>query len=185
MSSGQMTVLAAAVATAVLALVVLLAVLVSARRGRRRTDAALAASRAEIAALQERLDAFVEQQASVPAPPAPRRRADDPEFVITTAGAVERDAAVAAPPTVDARQFASAAVGESLVRLVSLGYGVRRALSAENRNRIVFEMRRERLRSRKDRRRELRDLRRRLREEPTTDASTARPADATRTEDAA
>ena len=73
---------------------------------------------------------------------------------------------VAAPPPVDARQFASVAVGESLVRLVSLGYGVRRALSAENRNRIAFEMRREVRRSRKDRRRELRDLRRRLREEP-------------------
>lgn len=183
MSSGQMTVLAAAVATAVLALVVLLAVLVSARRGRRRTEAALTASRAEIAALEERLDALVAQQAAAPAAPAaspaPRHRAGEPEFVITTAGAVrEHQAAVPAPPTVDARQFASAAVGESLVRLVSLGYGVRRALSAENRNRIAFEMRRERLRSRKDRRRELRDLRRRLREEPGAEPGAARTEDA-------
>lgn len=180
MSSGQMTVLAAAVATAVLALVVLLAVLVSARRGRRRTEAALTASRAEIAALEERLDALVAQQAAAPAAsPAPRHRAGEPEFVITTAGAVrEHQAAVPAPATVDARQFASAAVGESLVRLVSLGYGVRRALSAENRNRIAFEMRRERLRSRKDRRRELRDLRRRLREEPGAEPGAARTEDA-------
>jgi hypothetical protein len=180
MSSGQMTVLAAAVAAAVLALVVLLAVLVSARRGRRRTEAALAASRAEIAALEGRLDALVAQHASPAAPPAPRHRAGEPEFVITTAGDVrERDASPApAPPQVDARQFASVAVGESLVRLVSLGYGVRRALSAENRNRIAFEMRRERLRSRKDRRRELRDLRRRLREEPGADAGAARTEDA-------
>lgn len=168
MSSGQMTVLAAAVATAVLVLVVLLAVLVSVlvsgRRARRRTDAALAASTAEIAALQERLDALTA------APPTPRRRADEPEFVITTAGAPRADEVeVSAPPSVDARQFASAALGESLVRLVSLGYGVRRALSAENRNRIAFEMRREVRRSRKDRRRELRDLRRRLREEPGLD----------------
>ena len=166
MSSGQMTVLAAAVATAVLVLVVLLAVLVSARRGRRRTEAALADSRAEITALRERLDALTAQQAA-PAPPAPRQRPDEPEFVITTAGAPRADEVdVSAPPPVDARQFASVAVGESLVRLVSLGYGVRRALSAENRNRIAFEMRREVRRSRKDRRRELRDLRRRLREEP-------------------
>lgn len=180
MSSGQMTVLAAAVATAVLALVVLLVVLVSARRGRRRTEAALATSRAEIAALQERLDALVAQQSAPPAgPPAPRHRAGEPEFVITTAGADrELDATEPGPPTVDARQFASVAVGESLVRLVSLGYGVRRALSAENRNRIAFEMRRERLRSRKDRRRELRDLRRRLREEPAADAGAARTEDA-------
>ena len=173
MSSGEMTVLAAAVATAVLVLVVLLAVLVSARRGRRRTEAALAASRAEIAALQERLDALAAQQPVAPTsqqvacPPAPRQRQDEPEFVITTARAPRTDEmGVPAPPPVDARQFASVAVGESLVRLVSLGYGVRRALSAENRNRIAFEMRREVRRSRKDRRRELRDLRRRLREEP-------------------
>ena len=170
MSSGQMTVLAAAVAVAATVLVVLLAVLVSARRGRRRTEAALAESRAEIAALQERLDAFAAEAARAtdpPAPQTPRRRTDEPEFVITTAGSPRTDDVdVAAPPPVDARQFASVAVGESLVRLVSLGYGVRRALSAENRNRIAFEMRREVRRSRKDRRRELRDLRRRLREEP-------------------
>ena len=47
-----------------------------------------------------------------------------------------------------AGQFASVAVGESLVRVLSFGYGVRRALSAENRNRIRFEMRREVKRSR-------------------------------------
>jgi len=171
MSSGQMSVLAAALGTGVLVLVVLIAVLVSARRGRRRTEAALATSRAEIAALQQRLDALTAQQAVPPAaPPAPRQRAEEPEFLITTAGSPRADEVdVAAPPTVDARQFASVAVGESLVRLVSLGYGVRRALSAENRNRIAFEMRREMRRSRKDRRRELRDLRRRLREEPGLD----------------
>jgi len=163
MSSGQITVLAVAVAAAAVLLVVLLTVLVGTRRARRRTEAALADSRAEIAALQERLDAL----ARPPAAPAPRRRADEPEFVITSAGPRPADEVeVSAPPTVDARQFASVAVGESLVRLVSLGYGVRRALSAENRNRIAFEVRREVRRSRKDRRRELRDLRRRLREEP-------------------
>jgi hypothetical protein len=42
------------------------------------------------------------------------------------------------------------------VRVVSLGHGVRRALSAENRHRIRFEMRREVKRSRKRRRRDLR-----------------------------
>ena len=168
MSSGQMTVLVAAVATVVLVLVVLLVVLVQARRAGRRTEAALAASRAEIAALQVRLDDLTAPPtAPASAPPAPRHRVGEPEFVITTAGNSRADDVdVSAPPPVDARQFASVALGESVVRLVSLGYGVRRALSAENRNRIAFEMRREVRRSRKDRRRELRDLRRRLREEP-------------------
>lgn len=168
MSYAPMTVLAAAVAAAAAVLVVLLAVLVSTRRARRRTDAALAAAAAEITALQERLDALTAQQTAPPAPaPAPRHRTDEPEYVITTAGprGTDDEGRPSAPP-VDARQFASLAVGESLVRLVSLGYGVRRALSAENRNRIAFEMRREVRRSRKDRRRELRDLRRRLREQP-------------------
>lgn len=169
MSSGQTMVLAAAFGAAALVLVVLLTVLVSARRARRRTDAALAASRAELAAMQERLDALAAQGPGPGAAvePAPRRRPAEPEFVITTAGAPGAGPVVVpGPPTVDARQFASVAVGESLVRLVSLAYGVRRALSAENRNRIAFEMRREVRRSRKDRRRELRDLRRRLRDEP-------------------
>jgi len=51
------------------------------------------------------------------------------------------------------------------VRLVSLGYGVRRALSAENRNRIRFEMRREVKRARKQRRRDLKEAKRHLRAE--------------------
>ena len=64
---------------------------------------------------------------------------------------------------VSAGQFASAALGESLVRVVSLGHGVRRALSAENRNRIRFEVRREVKRSRRQRRRDLKEAKRHLR----------------------
>jgi hypothetical protein len=62
-------------------------------------------------------------------------------------------------------------LGESLVRLVSLGYGVRRALSAENRNRIRFEVRREVKRSRRQRRRDLKDARRHVRSRAGTDLS--------------
>ncbi len=62
-----------------------------------------------------------------------------------------------------AGRFASVAVGESLVRVLSLGYGVRRALSAENRNRIRFEMRREVKRARRQRRRDLKEAKRHLR----------------------
>ena len=63
------------------------------------------------------------------------------------------------------------AAGESLVRVVSLAHGVRRALSAENRNRIRFEIRREVKRSRRQRRRDLKDARRHLRRQAGTDLS--------------
>jgi hypothetical protein len=64
---------------------------------------------------------------------------------------------------VDLRRFAVLAAGESLVRLVSLGYGVRRALSPRSRDRVRLEMREEMRRSRRRRRDELREARRYLR----------------------
>ena len=65
------------------------------------------------------------------------------------------------------------ALGESLVTIASFGYGVRRALSAENRNRIGFEMRREVRRARKQRRRDLREAKRHLRAQTIDDAEDA------------
>lgn len=47
----------------------------------------------------------------------------------------------------------SVTLGEPLLKAVAFGYGVRRALSPESRNRIAFEMRREVKRARKERRR--------------------------------
>jgi hypothetical protein len=49
----------------------------------------------------------------------------------------------------------SATLGEPLVKAAAFGHGVRRALSAESRNRIWFEMRRE-VRASRRRRRQLR-----------------------------
>jgi hypothetical protein len=66
----------------------------------------------------------------------------------------------------------SATLGEPLVRVVSLGHGVRRALSAESRNRIRFEVRREARRSRKQRRREMKDAWRRERAASATSPGT-------------
>jgi len=82
-----------------------------------------------------------------------------PDYVITTAG----DPEALDPVPIEAGRFVSIAAGESLVRLLALGHGLRRALSAENRNRIAFEMRREVRRSRKQRRRDLKTARRTLR----------------------
>ena len=133
-------------------------VVVSVSRARRRLADELAASREELAVVQRRLDGLARRM-----PPAP----SPPEFVITTAGAPdepdERSDAPAVHQQLTARQFASVALGESLVTLASFGYGVRRALSPENRNRIAFEMRREVRRARKQRRRDLKEAKRHLR----------------------
>lgn len=168
MGSGQqLAVTAAAVLCAVL-LLWLAALVVGGRRRRRSLADELDGARAQIGALEQRLDALA-REVRRPAPPQRAADGDDdegPDYVITTAGAARPEPADApgtdlAPLT--AGQFASVALGESLVRVVSLGYGVRRALSAENRNRIGFEMRREVRRSRKERKRRLRLVRRGLR----------------------
>lgn len=91
---------------------------------------------------------------------------DEVDYVITTAGLPELSRSggeVEQRPQADARQFASLVAGESLVRIASLAYGVRRALSAENRNRIGFEVKREIRRARRQRRRDLKEARRHLR----------------------
>lgn len=160
MTTGLLMV-TAAVATA---LVVVLAIaLVRALRHRRRVEASLAAARDELSAVHRRLDALARRVET-------RTVQDEQEYVITTAGdlalvpTIDR-APVAEGPAepVSARQFASVAVGESLVTLLSLGHGLRRALSAENRNRISFEMRREVRRSRKQRKEDIKQARRHVR----------------------
>jgi hypothetical protein len=136
--------------------------------GRRRLQRDLAESR-------ERLETLARRVEELQAPP-PRPAASETEYLITTVGRQEPE-----PPEakqvepLTAQQFASVALGESLVRILAFGYGVRRALSAENRNRIRFEVRREIRRSRKQRRRDLKEARHRLRfEAPAeTDAEDA------------
>ena len=168
MSTGLLTALATATTVVVLLVVVVLAVLLArALGGRRRLEDSLAASREELATVQRRLDSLARRV-------EPRPVVAETEYVITTAGEpdpADLPVAAASMAPVSARQFASVAAGESLVRLVSLGYGVRRALSAENRNRIGFEMRREVRRSRKQRKREVKQARRFLRETATEDAA--------------
>jgi hypothetical protein len=153
MGNGLVLGLAAAVTLlAVLCLWVGL-LLAGSRRGNRELSQ-------EVAALHARLEQLEERE-------APPGRGSEVEYVITTAGLPELSrpggGEVAQRPQIDARQFASVAVGESLVRIASLAYGVRRALSAENRNRIGFEVRREIRRARRQRRRDLKEARRHLR----------------------
>lgn len=124
---------------AVLSVCVTLAMALAWRASARRTAA-------QITQLQEALAAV--------AAPAATRRSSEPvmaEFLITDIGAEpsETSARHAEAPT---RVVLSATMGEPLLRLAALAYGVRTALRPENRNRIRFEMRREVRRARRQRR---------------------------------
>jgi hypothetical protein len=146
-------------AVVLIVLVGLLAVLLRSRAESRR---ALAVAVAETAELRRRLDALSEQlERSVE---VDRARAADPAYVITDAGEVRPE------PTVPDRVVLSATVGEPLVKVMAFGHGVRRAMSAESRNRIWFEVRREVRRARKQRRRETKEAWRRMQAEERTAA---------------
>ena len=142
-----------------LVLAVTLGLLLVVRRDRARTAAALAEARSEAAELRRRLDSL-SGLLEEPARPAE-------EFVITDMGARGQltdgeliDGAALGPTRIEGRLFADIVLRESLVKAASLGYGVRRALAPETRNRIRFEMKREVKRSRRQRRAELKEIRR-------------------------
>lgn len=145
-------------ATAALLLVlvgVALALVLSGRRAHAREQAAAASARADMEALRAQVEELSSELAVA------RGAADgvppQTEYVITTAG--EPVADPGGLPTVPDRAVLSVTLGEPLVKIAAFGYGVRRALSAETRNRISFEMRREIKRARKERRRAARRAR--------------------------
>lgn len=128
---------------------VLLGVMVS---GRRRVRQALAASQADVETLAARLHEIELSRAAAATLPVVHHT----DYLITTAGVPTDE-----PPPLPNRVVLSATLGEPLVKVVAFGYGLRRALSPETRNRIGFEMRREVKRARKQRRRDSkRDTRR-------------------------
>ena len=143
-----------------------LVLLLGAARGR-RTRVELAAARAETAALAARLDALAARVER----PATDGDNQPSAYVITDAGSTPATDGVGVPD----RLVLSATLGEPLVRAVSLGHGVRRALSAESRNRIRFEVRRETRRTRKQRRREMKDAWRRERTASAAGPDTSAP----------
>jgi hypothetical protein len=137
-------------AGAAVTLLLVAVVLMVTRRRRSRADleAMLVAAQGEIDDLRHRLEELTAPRA-VAAP----QQAD---FVITQVG--EPDTGESrAPDAIDVpdRLVLSATFGEPLVKAVAFSHGVRRALSAESRNRIWFEMRRE-VRASRRRRRQLR-----------------------------
>lgn len=124
----------------------LLAVLVS---GRRRTRQDLVASRADVEALRARLEQLEASRVAAAATPV----VPPTEYLITTAGSTAAHGRADDAPQVPNRAVLSVTFGEPLVKVVALAFGLRQAFSAESRNRIGFEMRREVKRARKERRR--------------------------------
>jgi hypothetical protein len=128
---------------------VVLALVLGGRRARTREREALVSARADVEALRAQVEELsstlaTSQGAAAVVPPSV-------EYVITTAGDdadQRRDL-----PQVPDRAVLSVTLGEPLVKLAAFGYGLRKALSAESRNRIAFEIRRETKRTRKERRR--------------------------------
>lgn len=121
--------------------------LVALARLRRTTTRAVEAAQAETAELRARLDRLErERQDTVRAPVR-----DEREYQITRVGELPGE-----PVQLERAVFADHVLREGVIRLGSLASGVRRGLSAESRNRIRFEMRREVRRARKQRRADMR-----------------------------
>lgn len=122
----------------------------------RREDAA----ERDLAELHERLAVLEASTARPDRTGRVERTAEEREFVITRLGDADPDGDAGRTParvSVKAPAFADAVLRESVVQTASLVQGVRRALSAETRNRVRFEMKRELKRSRKARKVELKE----------------------------
>ncbi len=125
--------------------------------GQSRLERDLAATRADLALLRDRLDGLDHGPGRAPA-------ADDrADYLITSLS--DHPASVSAgPPSTEERasrrEFAAVALSESVVKVAALAHGVRRALSPQSRNRIRFEMGREVKEARRQRRRAARRARR-------------------------
>ena len=138
------------------ALLVLLVVLL---RDRTRGREQLTAAYALLAVLEERV-AALEQARQVD--PARRQGPDEAPTYVIASIAEPAPAPVNADRRFEGSLFADLVLRESMVKGISLAYGVGRALSPETRNRIRFLMRQEVKRSRKQRRIDLRAARRHL-----------------------
>lgn len=150
---GTTTLIALAVAALAMVAVAVLALLLVGER--RRTSKFLVDSRSEHSALRRRVDELAERVAC-------REPEGAADFVITDIG-LPAGSATAETPVVGRRMMVDATLGEPLLKAATFAFGVRRALSAESRNRIRFEMRRETRRARKVRRQEMKQAWRAMR----------------------
>ncbi len=166
MGSDISGVVLAGLGGAVAALLVVALVALLRRRNRTRADleAMLEAAQRESDDLRTRLEELTALLAVV----APEHRPDESAtYLITDAGIRTAEVAVPGHEQVDVpdRLVLTATVGAPLVKVAAFGHGLRRALSAESRNRIWFEIRREVRASRKRRRQLLKEYQRQVRAE--------------------
>lgn len=126
------------------ALVLLVACALLWRNGR-RLNARLAELEAGLA----------EQSASKPDAVVTPVTAQPAAYVITAMDEVADEPSPAVPARIDGTLFADIVARETVIKAAALVHGLRRGLSAETRNRIRFEMKREVKRSRKQRRADL------------------------------
>jgi hypothetical protein len=184
------TALAAGIgAASALLLVAVLFLATRRRRSRADLEAMLAAAQRESDDLRQRLEeltghrdragaatrgpAYLEELFGEPALENAVERAierQQAEFVITSAGDPER---VVSTVEVPDRLVLSATLGEPMVKVAAFSHGVRRALRAESRNRIWFEMKREVRAARKRRRRLVKDYLRETRARERANEGTA------------
>ena len=156
-------------ATAVACLLALLALVLALRAGAR-------ASRAERRS-RDLADLVAEGLAvrESPVTSAPQARVDgqaeeQSTFVITGLGTEGADGAQApVARDIDGRLFTDIVARETVVKAASWTHGLRRALSAESRNRIRFEVRQETRRAGRERRAEMKQALREFRARERTD----------------
>lgn len=151
MTTEQWTGVLCAVATA-LALVALVLALLARRRAQR--------AESQVAEMAARIGVLESLPAPQPTPrptsrPRPDAEAEQSAYVIThvdRSSAHEVRTPVAGP--IDGRLFVDIVARESVVKAASWTHGLRRALSAEHRNRVRFAVRQETRRAGRDRRAE-------------------------------
>jgi archaellum component FlaG (FlaF/FlaG flagellin family) len=167
-TSEQVWSTAAGLAAGLVAVVALVALLVAVRARARATRAEETA-----AALAERV-AVLESPAEVAS--AAVDDAGAGTYVITGVGTdvaaqpADRDTVAA---RIDGRLFADVVARETVVKAASWSHGLRRALSAENRNRIRFQVRQETRRATRERRAETRQALREFRARQRADLGAA------------
>ncbi|HET7734833.1 MAG TPA: hypothetical protein VFK52_02565 [Nocardioidaceae bacterium] len=138
------------------------------RRTRAQLVEQLAAAQADVRALSERIEALSDDVAE--ARRAAERRDAAPTVVTglvleTEADVTPREAQLVQAIEAGRPQWVPAKpLRETLIRSVSLGHGVRRALGPDMRDRIMLEMRAEVRRSRRQRKAELKAVRKYLRD---------------------
>ena len=127
---------AGALALGVLVVAVLVWLAVALARSRSQTRAALEEAREAQTEFARRLEQLERPVGSVTDAVT--------EFVITDVGqAPAQEGAAEVPTRIEGRLFVDILARETVVKAASWTYGVRRALTPENRNRLRFEMRRQ------------------------------------------